>query len=194
MKKVLLFSLAVLSCLGIVAYAAGGMPKGWFMAGTKPSAYAAEIDPANAHDGHPALHMHSLSDAKVEGFGTVMQKISADKYLGKRVRFSGYMKSDKVTSWAGFWMRVDNDKGQSPEFDNMQSRAIKGTTDWKKYDIVLDVPRKDSVYIAFGFLMDETGDIWVSGMKMEVVDKSVPVTAGGEQMPDHPVNLDFDSK
>jgi len=74
----------------------------------------------------------------------------------------------------------------------MQNRAIKGTTDWKKYEIVLDVPTKAS-NLAYGALVDGTGQIWFCDLMFEVVDNSVPTTDKGKNyMPlAEPTNLDF---
>src|ERR1017187_9937896 len=97
------------------------------------------------------------TDKKIDGFGTLMQMCKPDKYLGKRVRMTGYVKSESVTDWAGLWLRVDQANSQVPlAFDNMQDRAIKGTYAWKKYEIVLDVPANASM-IAFGALLSGTG-------------------------------------
>ena len=87
------------------------------------------------------------------------------------------MKSQGVADWAGFWLRVDQEGSeQSLSFDNMHDRPIKGTTDWKKYEIVLDVPNNAS-NIAFGALLAGTGQIWFANINFEIVDNSVPTTA-----------------
>ncbi len=57
----------------------------------------------------------------------------------------------------------------------MGDRPIKGTSEWKKYDVVLDVP-SNSAAINFGILLAGTGEVWVSNLKFEVVDDSVPTT------------------
>ena len=36
-------------------------------------------------------------------------------------------------------------------FDNMQDRSIRGTTDWTRYDVVLNVP-ENAAMMKFGFL------------------------------------------
>jgi len=41
-------------------------------------------------------------------------------------------------------------------FDNMQKRAINGTTGWQRYEVVLDVP-KDATVVAFGILLNGGG-------------------------------------
>ncbi len=66
-----------------------------------------------------------------------MQNSKPGKYIGKRIRMTGYMKSKNVAAWAAFWLRVDQaDSKQFLSFDNMNNREIKGTTDWKKYEII----------------------------------------------------------
>jgi hypothetical protein len=120
-----------------------------------------------------------------------MQASSAQQYLGKRVRLTGYLKSKDVKSWAGLWLRVDQAGSKKPlAFDNMSNRAVKGTTDWKKYEIVLDVPAQAS-NIAYGALLHATGQIWFDNLSFEVVDTSVPTT-DLRQMPVTPTNLNFE--
>ena len=72
--------------------------------------------------------------------------------------------------------------------DGKEDRTIKGTSDWKKYEIVLDVPEKAS-NIAFGVMLGGTGQVWFDNIKFEIVDKSVPVT---DIYAKEPVNLDFE--
>ena len=74
----------------------------------------------------------------------------------------------------------------------MQSRPIKGTTNWQKYDLVLDVP-DDATGIFFGILLSGSGKVWLNDAKFEIVDITVPTTdAGMVQGPDEPTNLDFE--
>ena len=49
------------------------------------------------------------------------------------------------------------------------------TTGWKKYEIVLDVPQQ-ATNLAYGALLDGTGEIWISDLSFETVDRNVPVT------------------
>jgi hypothetical protein len=109
------------------------------------------------------------------GFGNIMKSIKSDLYLGKTVKMTGYVKSNKVRSWAGLWMRVDYYDTAVLSFDNMQRRAIKGTTDWTKYEVVLFVPM-EATSISYGVLLDGTGQIWFKDVKLEIVDNTVPET------------------
>ena len=173
-------------------------PKGWFKAGSLPKSYDMGIDKGAAQDGKNAATIKSLEE-NIEGFGTLMQNCLADNYAGKRVRMSGMMRSKDVSDWAGFWFRIDK-KGSTETlgFDNMHDgktdRSVKGTTAWKKYEIVLDVPLQ-ATNLAYGALLSGTGQIWFDHLKFEVVDNSVPTTGSSMEsmMPNTvPVNLDFE--
>ena len=91
-----------------------------------------------------------------------MQMIDATDYRGKRVRFSAHVKAAGIASWAGLWMRIDGPAVPgSPMpamlgFDNMNDRPIKGTMDWTRHDVVLDVPARARA-IAFGILLSGPG-------------------------------------
>jgi hypothetical protein len=166
-------------------------PSGWFIAGNKPAEYESGRDAAAAYNGHPSAYLRAKASS-VDGFGTLMQNFRADHYLGKRVRFSAFVKTQDTQDWVGLWMRVDKESKQLA-FDNMQRRAIKGTTDWKKYEVVLDVPQ-EATGIFFGVLLSGSGTVWINGANFEVVGLNVPTT-GGEpmSMPDEPVNLNFEN-
>jgi hypothetical protein len=164
-------------------------PNGWFVAGSKPTGYESGIDTQATYNGHPSAYLKAKTSS-AEGFGTLMQDFRADHYLGKRVRFSAFVKTEGAQDWAGLWMRVDKE-AKELAFDNMQGRPIKGSTDWKKYDVVLDVPQ-EATGIFFGVLLSGSGTVWLSGAKFEIVEPSVPTTGeSGMQKPDEPVNLDF---
>ena len=165
-------------------------PKGWFVAGNKPTEYESGIDTVAAYNGHPSAYLKAKVSS-VEGFGTLMQDFRADHYLGKRVRFSAFVKTERAQDWAGLWMRVDKESKQLA-FDNMQDRSIKGTTDWKQYDVVLDVPQ-NATGIFFGVLLSGAGKVWLSEAKFEIVGPNVLTTNGvAESKQDEPMNLGFE--
>ena len=183
MRRILPLSAAIGTCSLLIAAA----PHGWGLAGSRPTAYDTGVDPVVLYAGAPSAFLRSKENP-VKGFGTLMQSIAADDYRGKRIRFSGYVRADQVKEGAGLWMRVDKER-ESVAFDNMQNRPIKGTSDWLQYAVVLDVP-SDATGIFFGILLTETGTVWLSGVKFEVVGTDVPTTSSstGSRVP---VNLDF---
>ena len=167
-------------------------PKGWFVAGSHPREYVASVDREMFRSGSGSAHFESAV-LKTGGFGTLMQVFQAGDFRGKRVRMSGYVRSREVQDWAALWMRVDGPKGKSLAFDNMQDRPIKATTDWTKYEIVLDVPT-EAEQIVYGVLLSGRGDVWMDDIKFDIVAKDVSATKEKvpNQIPDAPVNLDFE--
>ena len=171
------------------------LPTGWYAADNKPKSYEMGIDKGTGLDGKNTATIKSI-DKKINGFGTLMQACKPDKFLGKRIKMSGSLKTDNVTDWAGLWLRVDKAGSQEPlSFDNMQDRQVKGTNTWKKYEIVLDVPANASM-IAYGALLSGTGQIWFDNISFEIVDNSVKTTGSinGDQneIQKEPFNLDFE--
>ena len=171
-----------------------GVPNGWIMTGDSPSNYEAGLDHHTVHSGQRSAYLKS-NNSNANGFATLMQHIKAAHYRGERVRFSGFVKTVDVKETAGLWMRVDHSSGEVLAFDNMMNRPIEGTNEWNHYSVVLDVPLKSEA-IAFGMLLNGSGQVWIDELCFEVVDESVPVTEqrGPTHLADQPVNLDFESK
>src|SRR3569832_2852668 len=70
-------------------------------------------------------------------------------------------------------MRVDGNGGMLA-FDNMMNRPLRGTMDWTRASVVLDVPI-DADGIAFGMIL--TGDdAWIDDALLEVVGSDVAST------------------
>lgn len=150
------------------------IPASWSKSGGSPQNYDMFRDTATHHGGAASGSIKSKPSAA--GFATMMQTIKPDTYRGKRIRLSGYLKTDNVTSGSAFWLRVDpSDLGIPLSFDNMGNRMATGTSDWKRYDLVVDVP-DNAARIAFGFMLISGGQIWADDLTIEVVDKTVAST------------------
>lgn len=133
-----------------------------------------------------------------KGFRAVTQLIKADGYRGKRVRLTGYLKTRDVPgAGAGLWLRVDGPEAKLLAMDNMRTRPLLGITDWSQHAVVLDVP-ESAVRLAFGMLLDGTGQVWGDDLALDVVDpKEVPVTRAAIEPVTHAErasNLDFEAK
>lgn len=186
LKTALLFGTAII----LLSF---DLPSDWFKAGNSPKSYEMGIDKGVGKDSKNAGTIKSI-ETNIKGFGTLMQECHADKYLGKRVKMTGYVKSENVIDWAGLWLRID--KANSTEhlaLDNMQDRAIKGTTEWTKYEIVLDVPENASL-LAYGALLNGTGQIWFDNISFEIVGDSEKTSAPikKDRIPVEPRNLGFE--
>lgn len=159
--------------------------KRWILSGDNPADY--EIG-AEFEDKKKIAYLRSKAGLeKPSGYGTLMQSFKADLYRKKRILFTGVVKSTGLEDWAGLWMRVDGPgKGDTLVLDNMERRAIRGTTEWQRYKVVLDVPEEGAT-IHFGILLCGKGQVWLDGVKFEEAPNE-KVTGGLE---DEPGNLDF---
>jgi hypothetical protein len=180
-------------------------PHGWILAGSLPEDYKIGNDNQNFHHGAQSGYLESISDT-IEGFGTIMQFCSGDDFRGERVKMTGYVQTlAPGSSSTQMWVRVDDyDLQVTADFDNMEDRPIIGTRFWTKCEIVFDVPESNCV-INYGMLLVSTGKAWFDYISFEIVDSSINKTAyylndpfpeGNDQLPEnlpeHPVNLDFE--
>lgn len=167
--------------------------KGWILTGTNPALYTMKADHEVFHTGSKSGYLGSTQPSEEGQFGTMMQVFSAKNWIGKRMKMSCFMKTKNAMK-CGAWCRIDNKNGDLLQFDNMDNRALHGTTDWNYYSIVLDVI-EESAAIHFGVLLVGSGEVWIDGITFEEVDKSVPstnISSSAEELPLEPVNLGFD--
>lgn len=153
--------------------AESGFPSGW---GGGGDGYELTADESVVHGGAASGRIESVVASSDAGFGTLTQGISAELWRGKRVRLSGWLRTRDVDSgWAGLWMRVDPPVGSPLAFDNMAGRGPVGTTEWQRYEVVLDVA-EEAKAVYFGALLAGGGALWVDDLVLEEVPDSVEVT------------------
>jgi hypothetical protein len=175
MKRIKKYFLSVLFIGSIASLLSFQLPEGWIKAGDSPKKYEMDLLKKAGQNKSDAFTIKSIEES-IKGFGTLMQYTQPGKFSEKRVRLSAYIKSENVSQWAGLWFRVDGKgEGKILAFDNMENRAIEGTTGWTKYDIVLDVPQ-EATGIAYGVLLLGTGQVWFETPSMEIVDRNVKTT------------------
>lgn len=205
MNRVLIISILTLAALSLIlgqaiakkkdqAQTAGTnrqIPIGWRARGPNPQDYEVSLDTKVYHGGKASGYIKSRGSATADGYGTLMQPMKADNYLGKRVRLSGYIKGSNVEGTAQLWMRVEDKQRVLLSFDNMDNRPITGTTDWKKYEIVLDVP-ENSLGIAFGLLLSGQGQVWIDDLELKVVGQDVTSTNMEEEVKADPQEMEKD--
>ncbi|MED4455825.1 AraC family transcriptional regulator [Metabacillus fastidiosus] len=167
--------------------------KGWHLSGSHPFNYKMGIDREIFHKGKGSGFLKAVKVETNGEFATMMQEFNAEKYLGKRLKLSGFLKSKAVDGFCGFWMRIDNTLGDVLQFDNMGNRPITGDTEWNYYSIVLDIPENSAV-ICFGVLLSGNGQVWIDELKFEEVDDSIPTTNLDFRgiLLDEPINLSFE--
>jgi erythromycin esterase-like protein len=131
-----------------------------FVAGADP-AYAASLREAvdMARNARPA------GSGSASGWATA--RLPVKDAAGKRICFSGYIRTENVTSgYAGLWWHVEGPSG-TLAYDNMRGRGASGTAEWKRYDIELPVAAEASG-IHFGAFFRGNGTVWFDGLTIEL--------------------------
>jgi hypothetical protein len=130
-------------------------------------------------------------------FGAIMQKVNADQYKGKRIRFSAFLKCEGVNKSCGLFMEVFKETGDAHSsllgLDNMSNRKVSGNTDWTKYSLVLDAPT-EAFGINIGARLIGPGKLWIDGVSFEEVGNDIPTTdeLNSCRYPTAPQNLSFE--
>lgn len=142
------------------------LPDGWFTWG---KGYNLQKDGNTVHQGKYSVSISSPDDPG-DNFGCVAYNIPA-KYIGKEIELKAYVKMEDVAGYMGLLMRIDGKSGVLA-FDNMQSKAIKGTADWTQYSLKLAYPEgAKSIYI--GTILLGKGKIWADNFEVFIDGKDI---------------------
>jgi hypothetical protein len=133
------------------------------------------------------------AEANAGEFASYMQSVLAGAYRGQRLRLRAKLASQDAEM--GFiWMRVDDGHNNILRFDNMTKRPengpLKGTHDWVKRSIVLDIPEPAHA-IHYGFLLKGRGTLWAKDFQLDAVGPEVNTTERNGKFLSKPENLDF---
>ena len=125
------------------------------------------VDPERAREVGAQYARMKAAQAK-GGFGVATGSFPVERARGKRVRFSGWIRTEDVRDgYAGLWWRNDLASGGMGGFDNMSDRGPRGTSDWAQYSLELDVPEETS-NINFGLLKPGQGKAWFDSLAIEL--------------------------
>jgi hypothetical protein len=136
-----------------------------------------KYDAESAHEGkHSGLLDTREMSLETSPFSTITQTIDPATVLGKRIRFSAFVKTAdrNENSRAMLWLRVDRESGKRGAFDNMQNRPIE-CDEWEKFEIVVEVA-EDAKQIMLGLLVSGNTRAWIDDATIEVVGDDVAVT------------------
>lgn len=147
-------------------------PEGWNYISGKMSAagYLTQLDSLVQHSGKYSTSLHKKQPG--EGFGAFSYTIPKS-FQGKTISLAGYIKTEGVANgFAGMWLRLDGEDGQSIALDNMANQSLTGTRDWKKYSISLPYST-DAVRIIIGGLLVGDGKAWFDDLELSIDGKNV---------------------
>ncbi|MBX7248389.1 MAG: hypothetical protein K1X35_04980 [Caulobacteraceae bacterium] len=125
-------------------------------------------------EGLDAVSIRSKPAARPGGMGTLSRTLPARRFLGKRVRLSANIHTERAGR-VQMWMKVTGAHDRVLAFDDMQSRPLRGTTRWRRYSIVLNVPA-NAVEISYGFLLAGSGAAFANDFALNVTPGTTPVT------------------
>ena len=168
-------------------------PRNWTLtSNTNQQHYRFGLDPQMG--GAAMLESKSSGTAQDTGeFASYMQSVSAEKFLGRRLRLTGSSRTKDADSGT-IWMRVDHQTGNIMRFDNMGRREsggpLRGTHGWSERMVVLDVP-EDAATVHHGFLLKNRGKMWARSFALEFVDTAVATTESADLYLERPENLGF---
>ncbi len=182
---IIIFSLVCFECSGQLYKFSS-----WVKAGSKANNYEMGLDNIVFKTGKKSVYLKSVVKNS-DGYGTISQYTDAQNYIGKKIKVTGYIKYENVEGWAGMWLRIDSKIGKKPiRFDNMNNRALQGTSDWKKCEIEMDVPLSASV-LNYGALLNGNGSIWFDNFNIEILGPS-SIANNYDSIPTEPRNTDFE--
>jgi hypothetical protein len=149
---------------------------GWAADGQNiPGAYRVGTIKVAGMAGAEALAIAALPGAEGRG-GLVQGAVSVDAWRGKRMRLTARLKSENVDR-LHLWLSVlGPDRQTQMRRHDMSDRPIRGTTDWRTYEIVMDIP-PDATFFNYGFYLEGgKGAAFGDGFTLEAVGPEVAAT------------------
>jgi len=122
------------------------------------------IDDRVFHSGAHAGRLERASGRSDE-FSSFTLSLPID-FGGEKLELRGWLKLEDVSGQAGLWQRQDGPSGPL-EFDNMNGRPLRGTSDWTEYSVVLRL-NPSARTVVFGALLIGAGRVWVDDLKLLV--------------------------
>lgn len=153
------------------ALSAGEPPLGWTLEGPEAAQnYDVGTEAVSGAKGARSAFLRARSVAPTPA--DLMQVFAAQDYAGKRVRLAGSLRSQGAR---GAYLFITTSR-DGDMLDIQKTLPIRETSDWKNYDVVVDVPREATV-IKIGFAVQGKGTVWVDDLSFSPVSRDVPATA-----------------
>jgi len=174
-----LLASAALLAVASAAFAGVKPPPGWESIGWKTDAYEVRLAPGEGRGGTDCVLLRTVADPVEKSFAGIRQPLRADPYRGANVRLRAWLRSEEITGRGGLYLRIDGEQHEMLAIDNMRYRAVKGSTPWRRYEAVLEVP-EEAVEVTFGVYLWGRGTLWADDFQIERID---PPPTSGEPPP-----------
>lgn len=148
-----------------------GAPDGWWVAQhAGPVSYAFSVDAGIKRSGERSLKVENIG---AEPFGSIYQKLAAAPYRDKTLRVSGWIRTEDVKGnrmGAGVGLKLHAVRsGYAVKFVQMKKDAVRGTTDWTRYELALRIPA-DAEDVEVGLTMYGPGIAWLDDVAVDVIE------------------------
>ena len=148
-----------------------GAPVGWWkLQHAGPESYVFDLDSSDPRGGERSLRVINTGP---EPFGTILQKVSALPHRGHTLRFAAWIRTENAKGnryGAGAGLKLHAVRGGYPiAHVSMRKDAVSGTTGWKRYELMLKVP-KDADDIEVGLTLFGMGTAWLDDAELVVVE------------------------
>jgi len=150
-------------------------PKGWLVkfSEAQNKAYQISLNSTIKQDGKYSILLEKKGSQS--SFGVITHPIT-QVFEGRTIELKAYLKTEGVsTGYAGLYMRIDDENSKMIAFDNMGTRGVKGTTDWKQYSIKLDYNSEEVKTLYIGGLLSGDGKAWFDNF--EIFIDGIPITS-----------------
>ena len=136
-----------------------------------------DADTRRLPDSLPAGHIKALTPLLAD---RPLRMVAVDKadmeaLRGKRIAVSMWLKTRNVPNWAGAELYVFGAGSRIQAYDDLGDRPIHGTTDWRQYKFVVDVPM-DAVMVGALPAIYGAGELWYDDVQIDLVNPDVPIT------------------
>ena len=139
-------------------------PVGWSIDGE--STFIPMQDFENFKEGKASLRLEMPETDEVNPMFVVTKVLPT--YKGKKLVFSGYIKTDGDNFQMTPIIRID------PNIDFVTlPENVKGTTDWKKYELTVELKPEQTKQLVLGIYMLGKGTIWLDDFKVTIDGKDV---------------------
>jgi hypothetical protein len=130
----------------------------------------AERETVYVHSGKASLGMSSPPEAMVQGRAGVSQVVGNRSLAGKRVRFSGFIKTDSLMSDAVLKLYCHTQHGVVQE---VAITSFSGTMDWGKSSVEMDVPPDTyELWVWFSYTAPAKGRVYFDDASLEVLGRA----------------------
>jgi hypothetical protein len=148
--------------------------------------YDIGVDPAAEEQEQRSLSIKSLGELGTYGVTLGAAQQQARGYAGKRLRFSGQIRSKGVGTWAGLYMGEGDLSllialagGIESAEKTLPPNGAAGQSPldaWQDVSVVVQVPATAN-YVVLGLALMGEGQVWARKLRFEVVGPEVPLTS-----------------